>query len=66
MQPMDPRILFKKRGDLARIAKAVRRHHSVVLRWRQVPIVHVRTVERLLGVSREALRPDVYGSEAAE
>ena len=39
--------------------------HSAVSQWRRVPAERVLAVERLTGVSRHDLRPDLYPQEAA-
>lgn len=42
---------------------------NVVSNWRargQVPAEHVRSLERLSGISRHVLRPDVFGLLADE
>ena len=39
---------------------------QAISQWRQVPPLRVLAVERITGVSRTELRPDLYPSEAAE
>ncbi|ESZ60509.1 helix-turn-helix domain-containing protein [Mesorhizobium sp. M0050] len=49
------------RGRLTEVAKACRITHSAVSQWDRVPSDHVRTVEKVTGISRVELRPDLYG-----
>ena len=44
-----------------KIAKALGITPQAIYRWSHVPAVHVLTVEKLSGVSRHHLRPDVFG-----
>ena len=41
---------------------------QAVSQWQRVPVERVLDVERLTGISRHKLRPDIYGApaEAAE
>ena len=41
---------------------------TVLRRWRMIPLGRVLEVERVTGVPKEQLRPDIYGpkTEAAE
>lgn len=50
-----------KRGRLRDLAKALDVSPSTILTWRQVPPLHCLKIERLTGVSRYDLRPDIYG-----
>lgn len=60
---MDFREYTAQRGQATRIAKALGITHSAVLQWaeRQVPAERALDVERLTGISRHVLRPDVFG-----
>lgn len=63
---MDPIALAIKAagGPSAVAAKLGLKHPSVVTNWRdrkQVPAEHVRDLERISGISRHVLRPDVFG-----
>jgi DNA-binding transcriptional regulator YdaS (Cro superfamily) len=48
------------RGATA-LARMIGVSHTAVLKWRRVPAERVLQVERLTGVSRYDLRPDIYG-----
>jgi len=57
-------------GGATRIARQLEISPQAVSQWRRVPAGRVLDIERLTGISRHHLRPDVYGkakeSEAAE
>jgi DNA-binding transcriptional regulator YdaS (Cro superfamily) len=50
-----------ERGRLTRLASECGITHSAVLQWPQVPAERVLDVERVTGISRHELRPDVFG-----
>ena len=59
-----------ERGLRFKVAKALGITHGAVSQWRRVPAERVIDVERLTGVPRYRLRPDLYppnerGGEAA-
>lgn len=43
------------------LARALGISQAAVSQWRQVPVNRVLDVERITGVSRHDLRPDIYG-----
>lgn len=49
-------------GGAIPLAEALGISRQAVQQWKQVPPERVLQVERITGVSRYALRPDVYGS----
>ncbi len=53
--------LAKERGLRVRIARECRVTHGAVYQWKAVPPEHVLTVERLTGIPRFKLRPDIFG-----
>jgi len=55
-----------RRGAKADLAKALGLTRAAVCLWRKVPAHHVLDVEKLTGVSRSNLRPDLYPMEAAQ
>lgn len=67
MTPRDPIILSAaaKVGGAAKLAKALDLERATIYYWRRVPPHHVLAVERITGVSRHDLRPDLYPREAA-
>lgn len=60
-------IAKSKAGGAAGLAKAIseatgdRISSQAVSQWRTVPAARVLTVERITGISRHELRPDLYG-----
>jgi DNA-binding transcriptional regulator YdaS (Cro superfamily) len=49
------------RGRLTKVALACGISHSAVWQWDRVPSDRVLAVERLTGIPRTLLRPDLYG-----
>lgn len=60
-------LIRARRGLLARVARDLGLTRSAVAMWDRVPAERVVEVERITGVPREQLRPDLYrtGVEAA-
>jgi DNA-binding transcriptional regulator YdaS (Cro superfamily) len=59
---------IERAGGQAAVAKALRVTRSAVNHWvksGELPIRRVLEVERLSGISRKHLRPDIFGDEAA-
>jgi DNA-binding transcriptional regulator YdaS (Cro superfamily) len=56
------------RGMRLRVAKALKITHGAVSQWKRVPAERVLTVEKVTGIPRHILRPDLYPDpmEAAE
>lgn len=55
-------MLHSQRGLARKIADACGINDSAVSQWRRVPAQRVLDVERVTGVPREILRPDIFGS----
>lgn len=51
---------IKQMGGRTRAARLVGRTYSAVHQWQQVPAELAIEIERLSGVSRHDLRPDLY------
>ena len=47
-------------GSGAKLAAQLGIRRQAVYLWYRVPIEHVREVERITGIARHELRPDVY------
>ena len=60
----NPQTLFD-RGARLRIARELGITHGAVYQWRRIPAERVLEVERITGVPRHVLRPDLYPAEAA-
>lgn len=48
-------------GTASELARQLGISPSAVLQWDEVPVRRVLDVERVTGVSRHQLRPDIYG-----
>ena len=57
-QALDKAI--KKVGTRYALAKGINLSPQAVLKWTRVPPARVLAVEKLTGVSRHDLRPDIY------
>ena len=51
----------KAAGSGAALARQLGITRAAVSAWKKVPAEHVLAVERITGISRYALRPDVFG-----
>lgn len=47
-------------GNMSRLAAALSLTRSAVAQWRRVPVERVLEVERITGIPRHELRPDIY------
>ena len=56
---------IRKAGGPAAVGRAFGITSQAVTQWQRVPPERVLEVERLSGVSRHLLRPDVFGPEKA-
>lgn len=58
-------MLARHRGLRLRIATELKIQPSAVRGWKKVPAERVLDVERISGISRHILRPDVFGPAPA-
>lgn len=60
--PADPGLVaaLQAAGTGRALAEAVGVTESRVSQWPRVPYQHVLTIERVFGVKRSTIRPDVY------
>ena len=65
LQHMAPGLLKIRstRGLAVQIAKGLRVSQAAISKWKRVPAERVLTVERLTGILRGELRPDLYPEE---
>ena len=49
-----------QRGLRRKVARELRITHGAVSQWRRVPAERVLDVERITGIPRHILRPDLY------
>ncbi len=66
--PMRPKTIGlikirKQRGLMTRIAAAMNVSVPAISKWHRVPAERVLTVERITGIPRGELRPDLYPDE---
>jgi pyruvate kinase len=54
------RLVRRKKGTAARIARDLGISRPAVWRWRRVPAEHVMRLESLLNIPRHRIRPDIY------
>ena len=50
-------------GTSAELARRLGISRQAVLQWRRIPAERVIDIERLTGVPREELRPDIYPTD---
>lgn len=58
MNGMD--LIRSRRGLMAEIARRLNIRSSAVAMWTRVPAERVADVERITGIPREKLRPDLF------
>ena len=58
-------LIRARRGLLAEVAHSLGLTRAAVVKWPQVPAERVVEVERITGIPREQLRPDLYRKTAA-
>ncbi len=58
MNGMD--LIRAKRGMLAKVAHELGLTRAAVVHWDRVPAERVVEIERITGISRQKLRPDLY------
>jgi len=51
---------IKAAGSISKLARALGISPQAVWQWREIPVRHVISIERIFGVPREELRPDLY------
>lgn len=59
------KYIAAKHGRQKQLAEALGINQTAISQWRQVPALRVLDVERITGISRHDLRPDLYPREAA-
>lgn len=50
-------------GGLRALARELKTTHQNISQWKRVPAIWVLRVEKVTGVSRHDLRPDIYPRE---
>lgn len=67
MQYVHPSVVIKKAGGVVAVAAALGIDHSSVSKWQRLPRVphgRVPALEKLTGIPRHELRPDLWPVEA--
>jgi DNA-binding transcriptional regulator YdaS (Cro superfamily) len=57
--------LKAERGRATQLAKALDLFPNAISQWKNIPAKHVLEIERITGISRHDLRPDLYGPAPA-
>ena len=60
-QPDPIQLAAEKVGGIVKLSLALGLSRGAVSQWTRVPAERVLEVERVSGVSREILRPDLFG-----
>lgn len=61
MSPPDPvQLAAEKAGGIVKLSLALGLSRGACSQWRRIPAERVLEVERLTGIPRETLRPDLY------
>lgn len=55
----------EKAGGVVSLARELGIKHTSMYSWKRVPAERVLDIERVSGVSRKDLRPDLFGEQAA-
>ena len=58
-------LIRARRGLLAEVAHSLGMTRAAVVKWREVPAERVVEIERITGIPREQLRPDLYRKTAS-
>lgn len=58
---MDIKDVISKAGGCSRLASGLGiKSHATVLRWKRVPDKYLVDIERVFGIPREEMRPDLF------
>ena len=55
----------EKAGGVVALARELGIKHTAMYSWKRVPAERVLDIERVSGISRHELRPDIFGKAAA-
>ena len=59
-------LAIEAAGGLRPLARMLGMNHATISKWRQIPANHILEIERLTGVPREKLRPELYRETEAK
>ncbi|CAK7193421.1 hypothetical protein COMNV_01636 [Commensalibacter sp. Nvir] len=60
---MQVKEIIQKAGGCFRLSKSLGITHAAVRKWKTVPVKRLLAVERITGIPREELRPDIFCEE---
>lgn len=67
MSETDLRVLARRvvaaAGGVAKLARPLNISTQAISQWSRVPVEHVIAIERLTGIPRHEIRPDIYPPE---
>lgn len=64
MTHIDPvELAAEKAGGIVKLSLALGLSRGAASQWTRIPVEHVLKVERLTGIPRQILRPDIYPVE---
>lgn len=55
----------EKAGGVVSLARELGIKHTAMYSWKRVPAERVLDIERIAGISRHELRPDIFGEAPA-
>lgn len=55
--------VIEKAGGPSAVGTAIGKTRQAVAKWLRIPPQHVLTLERLSGIPKEKIRPDIYPPE---
>jgi DNA-binding transcriptional regulator YdaS (Cro superfamily) len=63
MKQRDPILLyvFASFGSAANLARFLGVSRAAICHWKRVPFRHLAIIEEVTGITREQMRPDIYG-----
>jgi DNA-binding transcriptional regulator YdaS (Cro superfamily) len=59
------KLIRDQRGLPAKLARELEITPGAIYQWKEVPAERLLDVERITGIPREKLRPDLYRGDAA-
>lgn len=58
------KAIAERAGGVVALSRKLGLSRAAVSQWRRVPVDRVIAVERITGIPREQLRPDIFRAEA--
>lgn len=57
---MNIKDILKAGGGPSNLSKLIGIHHTAIIRWKAVPVNRLAVIEKITGIPREELRPDIF------